>query len=80
MKLYLYSYKPGSKSAKDLATALDIKRIKHERSRFRHANDRLVINWGSSTLPSNINNSLVLNHPFTVFAASNKLKTLQILA
>lgn len=74
---YIYSYKQGSKSAKSLARSLGIKRIKHTRSRFRATQNKTIINWGCSELPSYITgNGLlgsILNAPSVVRLASNKL-------
>lgn len=49
---YLYAYNPNSEGAKELARALEIKRIKHgPGSNFIDHPSRTVINWGSSSLP-----------------------------
>ena len=75
MKMSLYPYKKGSKSAKELSRSLNIKRIKHENSRFRGRFNKLIINWGASSLPQEILKCKVLNKPESVEIASNKLKT-----
>jgi glutathione synthase/RimK-type ligase-like ATP-grasp enzyme len=74
MRKRLYTYKVGSRSGKDLAAALKIPRIKHDGSRFRPRPDDVIINWGSSTLPDRyLEACRVINEPWAVKAASNKL-------
>lgn len=69
-KIYLYPYSMVSESAKALANAMGIKRIKTEGSRYRHKNGNIVVNWGSSNIdfPSSINpstaTSLLINKLF----------------
>lgn len=75
----LYAYNPASEGAKELAEALDIRRIKHEGSKFRGDKSKTVINWGASELPKIIGDSVVLNHPAFVIAMSNKLKFFQLM-
>lgn len=78
-KLFVYPYKAGSKSAKTLAGALGSKRIKKKNSKFR-PKGKVVINWGSSSLPQNIiDNAIILNHPEAVRKASNKLAAFDIM-
>lgn len=69
----IYPYKNGSQGAKDLAQALGIKQIKLEGSKFRGSKDKLVINWGSSTMSDEAMKCEVLNKPEAVAVASNKL-------
>lgn len=71
--LYLYAWNRFSAGAKALAEALDIPRIKHENSRFRPSPNKLVINWGSSTLPEHILGCNVLNSPYNVATVANKM-------
>jgi len=75
MNTYLYGYQKGSSSAKALARALGIKRIKHEGSRFRGGMHKIVINWGSSSLPAEAQQCLVHNSPHAVKLSSNKLSS-----
>lgn len=72
MKFAIYPYKPGSKSAKNLADALECKQIKHEGSKFKKWGhpDWWVINWGSSHCPDGAS---VLNSAINVNRACNKL-------
>lgn len=76
----LYSYNEASSSAKALAEALGIKRIKHQGSKFKPAG-KTVINWGSSVLPENIETqaTIVLNSSSSVKTATNKLNFFQLL-
>jgi glutathione synthase/RimK-type ligase-like ATP-grasp enzyme len=69
----LYAYKQGSQSAKDLATALDIKRIRHNNSLYRPRAGHRLINWGSSNLPVHLRACNVINKTEAVALASNKL-------
>lgn len=74
----ILSYKFGSKSAKTLAAALSILRVRHDgefRNNFRHA----ILNWGSSQVP-NFPVFSVINSFEAVSRAANKLTTLQFLA
>lgn len=74
MPLSIYSYKYGSASAKALAEALDVKRIKHDRSRFRGNQNKIVLNWGASEVPEEVAKCRVLNPAEEVKKASNKLE------
>lgn len=69
----LYAYKEGSKSAKALKQAIGIKMIKHEGSSFKGNAEKIVINWGASTLTDEVNKCKVLNEADAVKIASNKL-------
>lgn len=73
----LYSYNKFSESGKLLSQALGIRRIKHERSRYRGRPTKAVINWGSSNLPQEVMNSVVINPPDRVAVAANKLWAFQ---
>ncbi len=73
-------YKSSSKSAKLLASALNVKRIKTEGSRFRHKYNKFVINWGYSIPHNKVNVRQCLNHPSSVKVASNKYYTLKVLS
>lgn len=76
----IFPYKAGSKSAKALAQALGIKQIKRERSRFKGAARKLVINWGCSQLPAEVLKCTVLNAPEAVSKAANKLSFFKAMA
>lgn len=66
----IYAYKQGSKSAKALADALGVKRIKHEGKPI-HVD--YLINWGSSRIVRDIRAAYTFNNPENVAAAANKL-------
>lgn len=76
----IFPYKSGSKSAKDLAQALGVKRIKREGSKFKGAAHKVVINWGNSKLPEELLKCHVLNSPEAVSRASNKLSFFKAMA
>lgn len=67
----VYSYNEYSKGCKELSKALNVKRIKHERSRFKGSPRKTIINWGAGQLSPEINKCLVLNRE--VGKATNKL-------
>jgi len=71
--MYILPYKNGSRGAKDLAEALGAKQIKREGSKFKGSEDKLVINWGSTTMSDEVAKCEVLNKPEAVLLASNKL-------
>lgn len=72
----LYAYKPGSQSAKALAQALGIKRLKHDGVAVTKGP---VINWGSSTFARHIHGAVkIFNHPDNVANACNKLTSFQL--
>jgi len=73
MKTFLYPYKSGSQSAKDLALGLGIKRIKCKGSKFKGGANKTVINWGSSNPTVDFGNAIIINKPYNIGLASNKL-------
>lgn len=77
MAMKLYQYKAGSASAKALAEKLGIKRIKLEGSKYKPKATDVIINWGSSTLPQELKNAIILNKPEAIAKASNKLSAFQ---
>lgn len=77
MDIALYPYKTGSESAKALAEALGIKRIKSEGSKYKGSKNKLVINWGCSKMSEEAEKSNVINKPEAVALASNKLSFFQ---
>lgn len=80
---HLYAYQNYSKSARDLATGLGIKRIKHDGSKF-NPNGKKIINWGSTD--RNIHNYseeptvTIINHPLFVARSRDKSVFLSDLA
>lgn len=73
----LYAYKQGSASAKALAEALGIKRIKHEGKKLVFGGT--LINWGASHFKRDMEGFDILNHENAVARASNKLETFKAL-
>lgn len=69
----IFPYKVGSQSAKVIAEALGIKRLKKEGSKFKGGAHKTVINWGNSSLTPEIAKCNVINSPVAVSKASNKL-------
>ena len=70
----LYPYNQASESAKALANALGIKRIKHEGGVLNIPN-QIVINWGCSNWTRPVVPKQILNVPGNVCVATNKLKS-----
>ena len=73
-------YKAGSESAKSLAQALDIKRIKTKGSKFKGNHRKVVINWGNSKVCEEILKCAIINRPECVSKASNKLSFFKAMA
>lgn len=79
MRKFIYPYKMGSKSAKELRDSIGGKLIKHKNSKF-NPKGKTVINWGSSNMPQNIvDNAIIINHPDAVARAANKLDCFNVL-
>lgn len=76
----IFPYKAGSASAKALAEALGVKRIKEKGSKFKGAAHKLIINWGCSKLPAELLKCRVLNSPESVSKASCKLASFKAMA
>ena len=70
----IFAYKTGSRSARALAEALEVKRLKHDGSRWAGKKQSVVINWGASVMPPHLQKCYVLNRPEYVANVSNKLK------
>lgn len=70
--MYLYAYNEASESAKLLSQALNIKRIKHNNSKFKGSYDKFVINWGGSSLPDEVLKCNVINSPTAIKLAVDK--------
>jgi len=71
-KLRIFSWNANSEGAKALSEALNIKRIRHEGSKFKGGPNYTVINWGSTNPPESVLKSIVLNHPDSVKKCSDK--------
>ena len=81
IKLKLYPYKLGSASAKELATSLNIKRLRAN-GNYHHYSNHIIINWGNSSLPywhKEHLDSNWINHPSSVRLATNKLVSFKVL-
>lgn len=74
MSIKLFAYDNASESSKRLATALNVKRLRHEGSKWKAKSNDTIINWGHSGDKLTAHNCLVLNEPDKVAVASNKLK------
>lgn len=75
-RIRIQSYGP-SKSARELATYLGIKRIFSRNSKFVGKSTDLIVNWGNVKTP---HNSIYLNPLASVATAVNKLATFRALA
>lgn len=78
MKAYIYTYNKGSEGAKALSQALNVKRIKHDNSKFRGRPDKTVINWGASKISDQAAVCKVINKSEAVMLSSNKLKSFEL--
>ena len=78
--MFIYPYKAGSQSAKELSKALGAKRIKLEGSKFIPRASKTIINWGCSTMPDAYLTCRVLNSPTAVGLCANKLSFFNHLA
>lgn len=85
--LVLYPYKLGSRSAKALATALGIKRVKPD-GNYRLKRGHTLINWGNSKWPEFLDAARfpadyiinhILNHPLNVAISANKLAAFEVM-
>ena len=80
MDIKIVSYNPGSKSAKKLAEALGVFRLRHKGRRIVLNRNRLI-NWGCSELPERIvPNNYVYNKPEHIRKASDKLQAFSALS
>lgn len=74
----VYSHNFKSAGARRLAKALKVKRIKHQNSRFKGGPRKLVLNWGSTEVPTEVTKCNVLNSPIRVRFCTNKLRFFQV--
>jgi glutathione synthase/RimK-type ligase-like ATP-grasp enzyme len=81
-KIFILPYKSGSLSAKSLAQALHCKRLKTEGSRYIPRAHHIIVNWGTSSVPTSVQDGgcLLLNRGDAVSIASDKLHTFQKLS
>lgn len=75
-RLWVYPYKMASKSALELANALDCYRIRHEGSTWHGKAGRYVINWGAGTGVYNADTgkAMVFNPPRAIDQNVNKIE------
>lgn len=76
VKAKIYPYNPHSESAKALANALNIKRVKHHGKPLR---TDVLINWGASKINRAVLAGRILNVPESVENASNKLQAFKLM-
>ena len=82
-KAYIYPYKMESQSSKELAAALDCKRVYPDKN-YHPKSSHVVFNWGNSTQPNWAGEALenfttIINSPIKVKRAVNKRTCLTIL-
>ena len=77
--VYIYSTN-HSEGAKNLASALGIRRIRRQGSNLVGQPRKVVVNWGASTLPSTVEGCSIVNRPAAVKCASNKASFLTLLS
>lgn len=77
--MFIYPYRKGSKSVKALREN-GFKSIKLENSRFKGRANKVVINYGSSSLPPEVLKCRVINSPEAVSKAANKLSSFKAMA
>jgi glutathione synthase/RimK-type ligase-like ATP-grasp enzyme len=75
----ILQYKNGSKSARELSTALGCLRLTREGSRFRNNYNHAIINWGCSSFDNSFPVTTWINNPEAVGRASNKLSCFRAL-
>lgn len=73
MSVFIFPYNVASESVKALKQNLQIKSIKKENSKFKAGPKRVVINWGCSKIPDEVQKCQILNQPQAVEKAVNKL-------
>lgn len=79
MRVRIYPYNAGSRSAKLLSETTGFLRLKTEGSLFRPRSDDVIINWGSTSCPS-FSPAKVLNKRESIINAANKLTTFRTLS
>lgn len=75
-------YQPGrvTNGGLDLIRNLGGKGLKLTKSKFRARGDDVILNWGSTTMPDNLLNARVFNHPNLVKKAVDKLVFFNLMA
>lgn len=74
----IYPYKMESASARALAQALGVKRIRHEGKPIQVNGD--ILNWGSSGFVRDVAYNGIINIPDSVAVAANKLQAFKTLS
>jgi len=74
----LLTYKLGSRSAKGLAEALGVRRVRAN-GKFRNNYGHIIVNWGSSCSPNFPTPYGIINKPGAVARAVNKLTALEFM-
>lgn len=72
MSIFVYPYRAGSASATALRDALGARMIRRENSSFRGSSNKIVINWGCSVTPEEVEKANVINPASAVKLATNK--------
>lgn len=78
MRFYIYSYNTGSQGAKNLATELNCKIIRHKNSKYFARPTDIVINWGSHSVSGNCSRAIIINNPSKVSVNANKLSCFKL--
>jgi hypothetical protein len=81
VRLIVYPYNLGSKSAKELAAAIGAIRVRKD-GNYKHRAGDLVINWGNGAVPAwgtKVAIQSMLNKPQYVRCASEKVRTFESL-
>ena len=73
-QINMFAYNNLSASASNLSKALGIKKIKHIDSQYTGSDNKLILNWGSSSLPSEVSKSMIINEPSAVSNCTDKIK------
>jgi glutathione synthase/RimK-type ligase-like ATP-grasp enzyme len=77
---YIYPYKTGLRSVRELRRYSGIRSIKLQNSRFRGP-FKTVVNWGSSAVPDIVlRDNWILNPPDAVSSSANKLTFMETMA
>lgn len=64
----------ASNAVQKLQKELGVMQILHEGSHYKGSKDKIVINYGATSIPRNILDSLVMNKPTSVLNCANKLR------
>ena len=77
--MFIYPYKAGSGSVarlkeKMLESDVNLRVIRRENSRFKGSENKVVINWGASSMPEEVMKAKVINKPEAVAIAADKIK------